>query len=137
MKGRMTFAVLAACLGLATSGCGGGGTATVTGTVKYKGAPLTAGSVTLQVAGKRPATGPINADGTYRVENAPVGNATILVQTPLPASDSNAPLTGPMPEGAVVVKVVPIPKRFADPAQSNLSAVITPGGQQHHITLND
>jgi hypothetical protein len=40
-------------------------------------------------------------------------------------------------EGAVEIKVVPIPQRFASPEQSNLSAVIKPGRQEHNITLND
>lgn len=136
MTRRVAFAILAGCLGLFAAGCGGGQTATVAGTVKYRNTPLTAGSVTIQVPGKRPATGPISADGTYRVENAPVGNATISVQTPLPAAPAAAN-AGPVPGGAAVVKVVPIPKRFADPEKSNLSAVIASGGQQHHITIND
>lgn len=135
MKRPMGFVILAAGLCLVASGCGGE-TTTVTGTVKYKGTPLTTGSVTISVAGKRPATGPIYPDGTYRVDMAPVGEAKVAVQTP-PLAPPMKKGTTPTVPGAVEVKVVPIPQRFADPAQSNLSAVIKSGGQRHDITIND
>lgn len=137
MNRSITSVALAAGLVLVATGCGGGrDTATVTGRVTYKGQPLTAGSVAIHVAGRRPATGPINPDGTYRVEQAPVGEAKVAVQTPRPAPATKA-APGPVPGGAAPVRVVPIPDRFADADRTTLSAVVRSGGQQHDIDIRD
>jgi hypothetical protein len=74
------FTVLAALLFL--TGCGGKGT--VTGTVRHRAKPVVWGTVSMIASDDMQYTGPIELDGTYKVENVPNGAVKILVSSPDP-----------------------------------------------------
>jgi len=129
-------------LGLAltvVAGCGGQ-KPKVTGKVSYKGTPLVNGTVTFHPkAGDRAAGATIQADGTYRIDDAPLGDVTITVATVRPAATPAMPpgtpgadRMGPPPSAG---KYVAIPPTYKDPAASGLTYTVTPGEQKHDIDL--
>lgn len=76
----------------AVAGCGGGN-ASVSGTVKYKGAAVTGGTLTFSPKGKgnpgKPAIGTIGKDGAFTLTSgknsgAPVGPMTVTYTAPDP-----------------------------------------------------
>jgi hypothetical protein len=79
----MILVVLFCWSALGLSGCGG--TATVSGTVKYRGKPLTCGAVTfVDDSGKGTMPAYLHADGTYVARNVPTGSVKIVVNSLLP-----------------------------------------------------
>lgn len=76
--------VLAACL---QAGCSGGpDSGTVTGTVSVAGKPLAGGSISFIGADGRPIAAEISPNGTYRVDNVPLGEAIVVVNA-LPSDE--------------------------------------------------
>jgi hypothetical protein len=143
---------------LAVAGCGGS-TGTITGTVTYQGKPLKGGVVMFTPAGGGgAAVATIGEDGTYTAEKVPVGEATITVDTaflkpaagrgemggnapkyepPKEAPEGGAPAYKPPSDaGANARKYVPIPPKYADPAQSGLKYTVTGGSQKKDIPLD-
>lgn len=136
-------ALLFGCL-LAT-GCGAR-TATVSGSVTYRGKPVTAGSVVLYCPDKQIVRGLIGPDGRYSIPNVPVGPgaAVVTVQSHaklpdgmrfaqrLPKSDG-----GPVPPAAdpADAKQVPLPTRYTLPEESGLSVVVGGGAVTYDIEL--
>jgi len=128
-------------LGLAitvVAGCGGQ-KAQVTGKVSYKGTALGNGTVTFHPkVGARVMGAAIQPDGTYRIDDAPVGEVTITVETvrpahtpPMPPGMPGADRMGPTASG----KYVPIPPTYKDPAVSTLTYTVKPGEQTYDIEL--
>ncbi len=124
---------LVALLTLLAAGCGPA-TTTVTGTVTYRGQPVTGGSVILYCEDRQIARGIIGVDGRYEIPNVPCGTAAVTVQShprqpeglrlpqQLPPSvDGPVPPSGPPagPGPAVV-----IPPRYALPEESGLSVTV-------------
>jgi hypothetical protein len=62
-----------------TLGCGGVQTGRVSGTVTYKNKPLPTGSVMLIASTGTILYGTIQSDGTYEIENVPLGTAKVGV----------------------------------------------------------
>lgn len=122
--------VLFVCSGAA--GCGKP-PATVSGTVTYRGKPVTAGSVLFYGPDKQIARGVIGSDGRYSVPNVPRGTCAVTVQTPprppegLQLKQQLPPIHGgptlPKPEPADPVRAA-FPARYALPDESGLSAVV-------------
>src|SRR5260370_35917054 len=88
------------CLGLAllllALGCGGPATSTVSGTIKYKGKPLSGGVVTfMTMDGKASFPGPIDHEGHYKVEKVLRGQVRIGVTT------SSQAMSVPLPKAAL------------------------------------
>lgn len=140
--------VVGMCLGLAVlSGCGSSGT--VSGKITYEGQPLNGGTVTfISSQDGKPYSGPIQSDGSYRVEKIPTGKTKITVQVPEPpqipdiARKSFGPPPGAdVPEEAKKMfglgntKLVQIPKDYADPERSGLSYEVKAGHQTYDIVL--
>lgn len=123
---------------LLTSGCGlFENSGTVSGTVQYKGQPLTEGSVSFVCDNGKVATGAIDQAGHYVVSQVPVGSAKVTVQVVSsqgqpPMSFAGAPKTvqgkGAEPK---------IPLRFALAATSDLQHSVTKGKQQFNIDLKE
>src|SRR5262245_55348662 len=61
------------------------------GKVYYKDKPLSSGTVTLMADGKTVGTGSIQADGSYAIQNVPVGEVTILVMTGAATPNKSSP----------------------------------------------
>jgi len=121
-------------------------TGNVTGKVTFRGKPVYTGSVIIVGKDGVAAAGPIETDGTYVVQKAPVGDVTIGVvskdpvylhrisqlrssRTPIPASA----LTNPA--GLDRKKWFPIPKEYEEPVHSGLSLSIKKGDNQYDIEL--
>ena len=141
------FASLAGCSG------GSGSSATVKGTVKYKGALVKVGTVTFVSADKSKAAGsPIKEDGTYSVEQAPVGEVVITVDTSsadpqrlaatiamakkgnVPANSPNAPPSVEKLQKMAELYTA-IPAKYADAATSPLKHTVQGGAQEKNIEL--
>jgi hypothetical protein len=123
---------IAALLGAA--GCGGGGDkpASVSGTVTYKGKPVTSGVVVLiGKDGKASDPGAVQADGTYRIAHAPVGTVTVVFDNPAPERPSGSKLPANDPEAQAEAETakryVPTPAKYKDPAKSGLTLEIKRG----------
>jgi len=138
-------------ISLAGLGCGGPKTASVSGKVSYKGAPLKGGSVTfLSAADKKGITTPIGEDGAYTFDKLTTGEYKVGVET---ETMNNVPGTtgrtyGPPPGvktdykppsggGDGKARYVPIPGKYADPEKSGLSYTAKPGPQTNDIDLKD
>jgi hypothetical protein len=101
--------------------------ATVTGTVTFDGKPVTGGTIGFIPADGRPYQGDIQADGSYRVENVPLGECIVIINPPavddsarfkvIKDSQGNVPPTPPPP----------FPLRYADMQGSDLRYVVKSG----------
>jgi hypothetical protein len=126
-------------LGLA-AGCGGPPTGNVSGAIKYKDKPLTAGVVTFINTDGKSWSGPI-VDGKYSVDKAPVGEVKISVQVPTATTGRTADFIAKYPKEAKSaesykkVEPVAIPPHFADPNTSNLKYTVVSGNQTHDLDL--
>jgi hypothetical protein len=121
-------------------------TCNVTGKVTFRGKPVYTGSVIIVGKDGVAAAGPIETDGTYVVQKAPVGEVTVGVvskdpvylhrisqlrssRTPIPASALSTPT------GLDRKKWFPIPKEYEEPVRSGLSLSIKKGDNQYDIEL--
>ena len=121
-------------------------TGNVTGKVTFRGKPVYTGSVIIVGKDGVAAAGPIETDGTYVVQKAPVGEVTVGVisknpvylhkisvmrssRTPVPAS---ALATPPNLDQR---KWFPIPKEYEEPVRSGLTYSVKKGDNQYDIEL--
>jgi hypothetical protein len=128
--------LIVACLGLiALVGCGGPYDATVSGTVKFNGAPVPRGTASFKPQSTgADAFGQINADGTYllrtgREEGLNSGSYSVSV-----AANETPPLNpkgGPPPMGKSIT-----PEWYRDPATSGLTFTVAPGDNKIDLELN-
>ena len=100
---------------------------TVVGKVTFKGQPVPSGKVLMMSEDGVVCTGAIRPDGRYTVYRVPPGPVRIAVATYPP------PPPGPVP--VPTSKYVPIPPRYRDFDKSNLTHVVTRGGQRHNLEL--
>lgn len=128
---------------VAAAGCGNRKAVAVRGKVTYRGAPLTMGSVVLiSEDGQTSARGPIQPDGTYEIDKAPLGKVKAGVSNPPPpGARGGQPLSGPRndPETkqarALAGQYVPTPEKYTDPQKAGLSYDIPSGGRTLDIDL--
>ena len=157
---RFSLALLPAVL--LSAGCSSGNPNTparIKGSIKYKGQPITAGQVRLvSKDGGGAGKGDIKADGTYAVNELPVGEMTIIVDTevanPNPekkeykGGDGKNVMPTYAPPGAGeyerkklakagVGSYTKIPAKYADPAKSGLSHTLVKGDNTKDIDLTD
>jgi hypothetical protein len=80
---RMVIVALFSLVVLSVSGCSQ--FAKVSGTVKFKGKPLTSGAVTfVDDTGRGTMPAYLQADGSYAADHVPIGTVTIVVNSLLP-----------------------------------------------------
>lgn len=126
---------LAAGLGFVL-GCGSASTGTVTGTVTLDGAPVKAGMIVFIAADGIPRHGDIQPDGSYRVDNVPVGDAIVVINPP-PVEDPNRhmrikeqkdapPVTPPAP---------PFPTKYWDMSTSDLRCPVKAGNNVYEAAM--
>jgi hypothetical protein len=134
--------LLAVCVAVLASGCGSR-RATITGEVKYNGAPLPAGTITFLVqAGEKQVVAAEIVDGKYTVKGIDVGQAKVAVMTLPPAKGGLPPRGGKAVEAPSTFssspagKYVPIPLKYANPDQSGLTYEIKPGSQTKDFDLS-
>jgi hypothetical protein len=130
---------------LLAAGCGGG-KGTVTGKVFYKGEPVRGGNVSFVPEGGGAVNSAIEEDGSYTVRNVPPGTVKITVENNSfrPAAMQEGPafmqkyMKEKKPEMADpdrAKRYVPIPPKYGDASQSDLTYVVKSGKQEHDIEL--
>jgi hypothetical protein len=125
------------------AGCGGPFTASVSGTVTYKGNPLPGGTVTFIHPDGRVGYGTIHEDGTYSISAAPGGDLKCIVQTTKPIAPPPPKLAARLSGGAARAgatvypagRYVPIPERYGDSQSSGLSYTVHRGTNTIDIPL--
>jgi hypothetical protein len=135
-SGRSPTAGLILLLALTLSGCGR--SATVSGTVRYKDAPLPSGTVTFHGPNSQTAIALINSDGSYTATKVPLGPVKVAVTTPPPVSAAKVKLAQQVKKGQLIspgAKPVSIPKQYGDPERSGLELTVTTGSQPFNIDL--
>jgi hypothetical protein len=132
MRAYWTACGVAACL-LAATGCGGSGgpTGAVSGSVTYKGQPLTQGEVSFYSKDKGVgAMAKLDATGKYKFDQplaAGVYAVTVLPAPPEAAAPGTAPKAPP----------VGVPRKYQDPVGSGLSYTVKDGDNDYPIVLKD
>jgi len=154
-KAPSTCAGLLVLATLSAVGCGGG-TGTVTGKVTYNGNPLKGGEVWyVSEASKQTLSAQIGEDGTYTVNQVPVGPAKIVVKTKQllvqayagppagrggagkgkePKHTNEGGYEKPSNEDAKR-KFVAIPTRYEDAETSGLTYTVRRGSQNNDVKL--
>lgn len=137
MSRNLLAGVLAGGLLFLPSGCGffeNGGT--VSGTVRYKGQPLSEGSVNFVNEKGQVVTAPIDQSGRYAATHVPVGSAKVTVQVlradapPISFGGTPKPVQG-------TATTLNVPLRYCVPATSGLRCDVTKGKQQFDIDLKE
>ena len=127
--------IAASLLFLFSTGCGGASTGTVSGKISYQGQLLNYGQVTFRAPTNDVMSGQIQQDGSYTVENIPVGPAQIAVNVPKPPSPPPPGVSSASTEPEFTGTPVVIPKSFATLETSGLTYEVTSGSQTHDIEL--
>src|SRR5262245_45723656 len=126
------------------SGCGQS-SGLVSGTVTLGGAPLPAGMVSFLAEDGTVVSAYVEANGTYRVENVPVGLAKVTIYTASnidpsamgevlknqgrePAKFKGMPKSGPTP--------VAVPQQYSNPETSGLTVTVGKGETKFDIPLD-
>jgi len=104
-------------------------TGTVSGTVLVAGKPLRSGLIGFIPADGRVVQADIQVDGTYKAENVPVGEAIVVLN---PAPGDGAAVQKRIKETNEMPPPVqsPIPKKYNDPATSDLRFNVQVGSNQ-------
>jgi hypothetical protein len=99
------------------------------GKVTYKGIALTSGVILLSPESGPPSVGQIRGDGSFSVDEIPVGTARVSVESPADPPAARARDTV-RPESA-------IPLRYSDPSSSGLTWELKPGSNSKNFDLTD
>jgi hypothetical protein len=131
-------------LALALSVCGCSKTAKVTGNVTYQGHPVVHGSVTLLSDERTARSGVIQPDGSYSVEDVPLGTMKIVVFSRDPAKGRSL-VRGQQPAQAgkktasspkaTVAGWFPLPPKFEAVATSGLTCTVASSHVSHDLDL--
>jgi hypothetical protein len=112
------------------------GTGNVSGTVKFKGKPLPAGTITFYDEANGAASSPINPDGSYSVSKVAAGTARITVAVPMAIRFVSPGMSEDKADLPDVVRQTPaIPAHYYDPAKSGLTCKVVRGDQQQDFDL--
>jgi hypothetical protein len=118
--------------------------ATLTGTVAHKGKPVHFAMIIVQsVSGGTPATGNINPEGNYLVQNVPLGDVKVAVNTDAGQGDlMTARMQGGEYQGPdgkkkkrVSLDFLPVPKKFHTPDTSTITTTIKGGSNTFDIDV--
>ena len=121
-----------------TSGCDSGPTTgDISGKVTIDGEPLPYGTIAFLAEDGASGSGTIE-NGRYQATEVPVGDYKVVVQSmqvpPMmsaPGETSSAPKEG----GRSSLRYIPIPAKYADAKQSDLTVTIAEGVQMHDFEL--
>jgi hypothetical protein len=130
---------LAAFLGLAGAGCGGG-LGDISGKVTFQNKTVVTGTVTVIGSDSLPYYGPIDKDGFYTVEKVPVGEAKVGVTSMDPRGVGLRPGAPKRPvekgKSDIDPKLwFPIPPRYGDFNNSGLTLTVKRGPNTYNIEL--
>jgi hypothetical protein len=131
-------------LGLLLAGCGRGGGgirypetgATLEGTVTYGSDRVGAALVIAQNA-TGAATAFVNDEGRYKLENVPLGEVNIGVNTDAGKGEAIGKLMAQSQGKAKGgPKIVDVPSRYADPATSGIKTTVNKGANTFEIVIS-
>jgi hypothetical protein len=116
--------------------------ATLEGVVKYGGEQLQFAQILVIAEGKM-ATGRIGEEGRYRVENCPLGQVKVAVNTSAARGEyqskamAGGAYKGPNAKGkgAVALRFVDVPAKYFDPETSGLTTTVKRGSNTYDITI--
>jgi hypothetical protein len=133
---------------LSAVSCGSGGGiepiketgATLTGKVTYGNEPVPMALVIVAQTGGGSATAFADDDGNFKVENVPVGDVLIAVNTDATKGQMTGRAmagTDPKAKGkkTVTPKLVEVPKKYHNPDTSGLTTKTQQGANQYDITI--
>ena len=128
--------ILSLFLGLPLLGCGPSVTE-VSGTVTFKDRRLTSGSVIFVGQDGESSSSAIAEDGSYRIENAPLGPVRIAVASHprVPPGLMNSPGKAPASREDAKDSTVKIPQRYDDHETSGLAYTVERGSHTFNIDL--
>ena len=147
------FALGVLLLVLASAGCNSKASGVVKGKVTFNSRPVIMGTVSFVASNNRTGSGVISRDGTYTVNDAPVGKVKVVVTVPkrnpmmggrgfsMPKPPKDMKMPGEMapPGGGTELKdpgmQMPIPDRYTAVETTPLEYTVTRGEQTHDITL--
>jgi hypothetical protein len=156
MKRTHVLPLLFLLFAVALLGCGGKNSvapAKVSGSLTYKGQPITAGTMAFHTPEGVAYAAQISADGTYSAEDLPEGDLVVTVSTEhLNPAKKSAAGTGKdsekrtkmmqsreQPKGEAVVPKEPylkIPEKYSNPKTSTLTVTLKSGRQVHNVDLD-
>jgi hypothetical protein len=137
---RLGFVAIASCALLAAS-CGEGSRtlpetgATLEGTVSYGGEQLEFALIVVQTA-EGSATGKIGEDKRYRVENVPLGEVMIGVNTSAARGDFQSKvMAASQGKPKSMPKFTDVPAKYFDPEKSGIKTTVQKGVNPYDITI--
>ncbi len=147
--------LLVVMVALATAGCSRS-TATVSGTINFKGAPLKGGTVLFVNEDGTTVSATIGEDGKYTIRNIHPGPVQIAVKTAFlrpndkapaskhpyklvnpPADQEGQPIQRGHDPTANAKRFVAIPPHYEELDTSGLTYTVEPGNQTHDLDLHD
>lgn len=158
VKGRIVLACPLLLMLVVGLGCSKGNVNTpakLSGSVKYKGGPVTGGTMTLLPEGGGAIPVTIKPDGTYAAQDLPVGTLKVVIETEsMNPNKKGDPSTygqqgggrggsqsmSPIPTGrstAAGGTYVKIPEKYSDVKSSGLSVTLQKGDNSHDFDLTD
>ena len=138
-RGKERVGMATLLLVLAAAGCGEG-KVTVSGTVRYRGKPLTSGTVAFTGSDNRTFTGKIDERGRYTVSGLSAGKAAAAVNSPRPQTPPKVKMPHPVeggeaPSAAALRGWFAIPPQYGQADRSGLSYTLTGGDNTVDIEL--
>jgi len=133
MIGRCTCIGSVLILAGLTAGCTRG-TGNVSGTVKFKGQPLPAGTITFYDQDNKTASSAI-IDGAYEVTKVGVGPVKVAIAVPMYIPFAGPALPGAKAPTAAVPKSPSIPPKYLDREESGLGFEVIRGDQKKDFDL--
>lgn len=116
--------------------------ATLEGTVKY-GSEDVQFALVVAVAGDASATGKIDEEGRYKIENCPLGEVKVAVNTDAGRGDymsasMSKTYQGPTAKGAARksgIKFIDVPKKYHEPTTTPLKTTVNKGPNTYDIVI--
>jgi hypothetical protein len=117
--------------------------ATLSGTITYQGNPIEFAMITVKGTNGSPAYGKVGPDMKYRVENVPLGEVQVSVNTSAAQGDFQTKIrqqnqTALDPSASTKIsapKFVDVPQKYFDPATSGLKTTVQKGENTYDITV--
>jgi hypothetical protein len=123
------------------AGCGPGGVrypetgATLEGTVTFGNDPVTAALVVAQNKDGS-ATGFVGKDGRYRLQNVPLGEIHLAVNTEAGKGQAMGEImAASQGKDRAAPKIIDVPAKFADPDKSGITTTISKGVNTYNIVI--
>src|SRR5262249_39329163 len=112
--------------------------ATLEGTVTYGKEKVLVAMVMVQGQGGATATGFIDDDGRYKVQNVPLGEVSIGVNTEAAKGQMQSKImarSASKEKGPPLPKAIDVPAKFSDPNTSTIKTTIEKGENKYDIVI--